>query len=82
MLEMLCSCCHFFDFAFLKKKPLTTLAFFFAYEAVEKYRLFLDECEKAVSQDDLDVIFHRAREKAGITSGKNYTGTRKYKSMF
>jgi hypothetical protein len=66
----------------MKLQPLTTLCFFFKYEAVERYRLFLDECEGAVSQDDLETRFHDARSKAGLFKGKKYTGTRPYKSMF
>ncbi len=66
----------------MKLQPLTTFCFFFSYEAVEKHRLFLDECEPAISQDDLENRFHVAREIFFKGSAHTYIGPRKYKQMF
>ena len=68
----------------MKLQPLTTLCWFFGLEAVLGYRLFLDECEGAVSMDDLCSRFEEARVKAKIVDGKSakYLGTRPYKMMF
>jgi hypothetical protein len=68
----------------MKLQPLTTLCWFFDLEAVLSYRLFLDECQGAVSQDDLCNRFEEARIKAKIVDGKSakYLGTRVYKEMF
>jgi hypothetical protein len=65
-------------------QPLSGLSWWFDYDKVAEFRLFLKECENASSLVDLENKFEAARMKAGLVHKQShkYLGKRPYRSLF